>query len=92
MNNAEAMPPAQAWGGTSTVQPFDAPEDDPGAVQRILDHLRSDDMLLWASDWPHWQFDGDAAVPPGFPESLLPKLLRGNALETYDRIREGVPA
>ena len=52
-----------------TVQPFDAPEDDPGAVQRILDHLRSDDMLLWASDWPHWQFDGDAAVPPGFPAS-----------------------
>ena len=76
-----------------TVQPFDAPEDDPGAVQRLLDHLRSEDMLLWASDWPHWQFDGDAAVPPGFPASLLPKLLRGNALATYDRLRaeEGSP-
>jgi predicted TIM-barrel fold metal-dependent hydrolase len=71
-----------------TVQPFDAPEDDPGAVQRILDHLRSDDMLLWASDWPHWQFDGDAAVPPGFPASTLPKLLRDNALATYSRLRE----
>ena len=71
-----------------TVQPFDAPEDDPGAVQRILDHLRSDDMLLWASDWPHWQFDGNAAVPPGFPTSTLPKLLRDNALATYGRLRE----
>ncbi len=76
-----------------TVQPFDAPEDDPGAVQRILDHLRSEDILLWASDWPHWQFDGTEAVPPGFPASILPKLLRGNALATYDRLRaeEGSP-
>ena len=24
-----------------------------------IDHLRSDDMLLYASDFPHWQFDGD---------------------------------
>ncbi|MEN0076563.1 MAG: amidohydrolase family protein [Paracraurococcus sp.] len=72
-----------------TAQPLDAPAE---AVQRILDHLRSDRMLLWASDWPHWQFDGDAALPPGLPEALLPKLLRDNALATYGRIREGVPA
>lgn len=71
-----------------TVQPLDAP-DDPGVVQRVLDHLRSDEMLLWASDWPHWQFDGDAAVPPGIPESLLPKLMRENSLATYQRLREG---
>ncbi|MBX6741071.1 MAG: amidohydrolase [Acetobacteraceae bacterium] len=71
-----------------TVQPLDAP-DDPGVVQRVLDHLRSDEMLLWASDWPHWQFDGDAAVPPGIPESLLPKLIRENPLATYQRLREG---
>jgi predicted TIM-barrel fold metal-dependent hydrolase len=72
-----------------TVQPFDAPAE---AVPRVLDHLRSDRMLLWASDWPHWQYDGDAAIPPGLPESLLPALLRDNALATYARLREGVPA
>ena len=71
-----------------TVQPFDAPAE---AVPRILDHLRSDRMLLWASDWPHWQFDGGEAVPPGFPASLLPKLMRENALATFDRLRTGVP-
>ena len=69
-----------------TVQPLDAP---PEAVERILDHLRSEDMLLWASDWPHWQFDGDAAVPPGLPAALLPKLTRDNPLSTYGRLREG---
>jgi len=69
-----------------TVQPLDAP---PEAVERILEHLRSDEMLLWASDWPHWQFEGDAAVPPGLPEALLPKLMRENPLATYPRLREG---
>ena len=72
-----------------TVQPFDAPAD---AVERVLDHLRSDRMLLWASDWPHWQFDGDAAMPAGIPAALWPKLLRDNPLSTYDRLREGVTA
>ena len=72
-----------------SVQPFDAP---PELVPRILDMLGSDDMLMWASDWPHWQYDGDAAIPPGMPADLLPKLLRGNALATYTRLREGVTA
>ncbi len=66
-----------------TVQPFDAPPDQ---VERILDHLRSDEMLLWASDWPHWQFDGNDPVPPGLPKALLPKLMRDNPLSTYTRL------
>lgn len=69
-----------------TVQPLDAPDDDT-TVERIIEHFRSDAMLLWASDWPHWQFDGDAAIPPGIPARLLPKLLRENALATYGRLR-----
>src|SRR5215471_3838913 len=39
-----------------TIQPLDAPAS-PEAVERAIDHLRSDDMLLYASDFPHWQFD-----------------------------------
>ena len=41
-----------------TITPFDAPTD-PDVVERIVDQLRSDDILLYASDYPHWQFDGD---------------------------------
>ena len=68
-----------------TVQPCDAPTE---AVERILDHLRSDEMLLWASDWPHWQFDGDAAMPPGIPAPLCPKLhARERARRPIDRLR-----
>ena len=66
-----------------TAQPFDAPRD-PATVARILDHIGSDDMLLFASDYPHWQFDGDAALPPGLPRKILVE----NALATYPRLNE----
>ncbi len=74
-----------------TVQPLDAPEDG-AIVQRVMDQLRSDALLLWASDWPHWQYDGDDAMPAGIPESLWPKLMRDNPLATYQRLSEGVVA
>ncbi len=43
-----------------TIAPFDAP-DDPDMIERMVDQLRSDDILLYASDFPHWQFDGEDA-------------------------------
>jgi len=69
-----------------TLQPFDAPSD-PGLVEKVIDYLRSEDMLLYASDYPHWQFDGDEVIPPGIPISLRRKILVDNPLATYDRIK-----
>jgi predicted TIM-barrel fold metal-dependent hydrolase len=68
-----------------TIQPFDGP-DDPKAVAQLIDHLQSDDMLLFSSDFPHWQFDGDDIMPRGIPEKLHGKILRDNALATYQRL------
>ncbi len=68
-----------------TIQPFDGP-DDPKAVTQLIDHLQSDDMLLFSSDFPHWQFDGDNIMPAGIPEKLYGKILRDNALATYERL------
>jgi predicted TIM-barrel fold metal-dependent hydrolase len=70
-----------------TVQPLDAP-GDPALIARLIEHLRSDDLLLFASDYPHWQFDGDDIVPPGLPAGLLPKIAVDNVLATYPRLRE----
>ena len=70
-----------------TIVPFDAPPDAE-VVERIVDHLRSDDILLYASDYPHWQFDGDDALPPGLPEGLRRKILVENPLATYVRLQE----
>jgi hypothetical protein len=69
-----------------TIQPFDGPAD-PGDVERIIDHLRSDDMLLFSSDFPHWQFDGDERLPKGLPQGLRRKILVENPLATYDRLK-----
>ena len=68
-----------------TLQPFDGPSD-PDDVERIIDHLRSDDMLLFSSDFPHWQFDGDERLPKGIPQGLRRKILVENPLATYDRL------
>lgn len=70
-----------------TAQPFDAP-DDAAVVGRILDQLQSDEMLLFASDYPHWQFDGDAAVPSGFSADMLQKIAVRNPLKTYTRLEQ----
>jgi predicted TIM-barrel fold metal-dependent hydrolase len=70
-----------------TIQPFDGP-DDPDAVARLIDHLQSDDMLLFSTDFPHWQFDGDDVMPAGIPQKLHGKIRRDNALATYGRLAE----
>ena len=70
-----------------TIAPFDAPPD-PDVVERMVDQLRSDDILLYASDFPHWQFDGEDAIPAGLPEALRRKILVDNPLATYARLKE----
>lgn len=73
-----------------TIQPFDTPPGDVDAVERIIEQIDSDRMLLFASDYPHWQFDGDAIVPPGLSDSLLQRIRIDNPLDTYPRLKETV--
>ncbi len=70
-----------------TMQPFDAP-DDPAIVEKIADQLGSDEMLLFASDYPHWQFDGDALIPRGFDAGLVRKMALDNPRRTYPHLTE----
>lgn len=68
-----------------TTQPFDLP-DDPAEVPKALDHLLSDEMLLFSSDYPHWNFEDLDVLPEGIPDATLAKLLRDNILATYPRL------
>ncbi len=65
-----------------TVQPFDAP-DSPDIVRRMVDHLDCDELLLFSSDYPHWQFEGDSFLPPGIPDDLARKIMVDNPHATY---------
>jgi hypothetical protein len=69
-----------------TIQPFDAP-DSTDVIARAIDHLGSDQVLLFASDYPHWQFDGDDAIPPHLPASLVSRMCADNPLETFPRLK-----
>jgi predicted TIM-barrel fold metal-dependent hydrolase len=68
-----------------TTQPFDGP---PGSehIARILALLPSEDVLLFASDFPHWQFDGDGILPAGLSPLLQRKMLVDNPRATYPRL------
>jgi predicted TIM-barrel fold metal-dependent hydrolase len=68
-----------------TIQPFDAPEH-PDEVERAIEHMRSDALLLYASDYPHWQFEGDETMPAGIPAALQQKIMVDNPRATYPRL------
>jgi uncharacterized protein len=68
-----------------TLQPLDAPPTV-ADMERWLSHLGSDDMLLYSSDYPHWHFDGDDAVPDGLPPRLLERVCVVNPRATYSRL------
>jgi predicted TIM-barrel fold metal-dependent hydrolase len=65
-----------------TIQPFDAP-DSADTIARVIDHLGSDEVLLFASDYPHWQFDGDEIMPRGLSAELRRKIMVDNPRATY---------
>lgn len=72
-----------------TLQPFDGPPD-PAAVMRVMEHIGSDETLLFSTDYPHWQFEGTAAIPEGLDAGLAQKIMAENPLRTYPRMRETV--
>jgi predicted TIM-barrel fold metal-dependent hydrolase len=68
-----------------TMQPFDAPPDA-ADVADIIEMIGSDKMFLFASDYPHWQFDGDNAIPPNLPADIVSRMCADNPLETFPRL------
>lgn len=69
-----------------TLQPVDAP---PTAEQleRVMDHMGSDEMILFSTDYPHWQFDGVDVIPEGISPNLARKIMVDNPKNTYPRLQ-----
>ncbi len=66
-----------------TTQPVDAPLDA-RHLQQIIGQLDSDEMLMFASDYPHWHFDDPMdVIVAGLDESLKQKILAENARAFY---------
>lgn len=69
-----------------TLQPVDGPPE-PARFERLMEHMGSDELLLFSTDYPHWQFDGDAALPEGLSPAMVQKIMVDNPLATYRRLR-----
>lgn len=73
-----------------SLQPVDAPPE-PGQLERLFDHMGSDALVLFSTDYPHWQYDEDEDVlPKGLPDGLARKIMIDNPRETYSRLTETV--
>ena len=66
-----------------TAQPLDGP-DDPATLLEVIDRLGSDRMLMFATDYPHRQFDDPSrSAPAGLSADAMARFLGRNALDTY---------
>ncbi len=66
-----------------TTQPMEEPPI-PGQLLQVLKHLGSDEMLMFATDYPHWDYDApDLAFQMKLPEELKQKIYYDNARSFY---------
>ncbi|HWL83914.1 MAG TPA: amidohydrolase family protein [Roseomonas sp.] len=70
-----------------TLQPVDGPPEADDLL-RVIEHMGSEELLLFSTDYPHWQFEGEAALPASLPPALAQKITVDNPLATYPRLRE----
>jgi uncharacterized protein len=76
-----------------TTQPLEEP-DDPGRFLRAIEHGQLTDRLVFATDYPHWDFDSPAqSLPRELSQEARSAILAGNACDLYGLPREReVPA
>lgn len=65
-----------------TLQPTDEPANKRHMAE-ILEQIGSDDLLLYSTDYPHWQYDEEGPLPFELPAEAEAKILRGNAERTF---------
>ncbi len=59
-----------------SLTPIDGPDTD--QLRRVIDHLGSDQVILFSTDYPHNQFDGIDVFPAAF-DAALRKIISDDA-------------
>jgi predicted TIM-barrel fold metal-dependent hydrolase len=74
-------------------QPIEEPAEK-AQLAAALETAQASRLLMYSSDYPHWDFDDPAFVLRQIPRALHDRVLRDNALEFYrlPEIRSGVAA
>jgi uncharacterized protein len=67
-----------------TTQPFDEAED-PADIDLIIDMMGGDHLLLFSTDYPHWDFDApEKSFPRTMSQDRKRRILGENALAFYN--------
>lgn len=63
-------------------QPMEEPTD-PKALRQLVDWMGGERTLMFATDYPHWDWDDPAMSFTGFPDDLRRRIFFENAAETF---------
>jgi len=66
-----------------TSQPIEEPEK-PEHLLQIFEMMHARDVLMFSSDYPHWDFDSPLAAFPKMPADLRERIFWKNAQELYN--------
>jgi predicted TIM-barrel fold metal-dependent hydrolase len=65
-----------------STQPIEEP-DDQQLLYKLFLELEGEHTLLYASDWPHWDFDDPEVALRTLPETMRQRIYGENARELY---------
>lgn len=66
-----------------STQPIEEP-DDPRHLLQIFEMMDAEHILMFASDYPHWDFDDPKRAFPPMPDGLKRRIFCENARELYN--------
>jgi uncharacterized protein len=69
-----------------STQPMEEPAGSPSDVWEALKLLHAEDWLIYASDYPHWDYDNPDMALRGFPPDVQRKIMYENPKNFYTRI------
>ena len=64
------------------TQPMEEP-DQPDALKHVIDWIDGGNTLMFATDYPHWDWDDPHQIMSGFPDDLRRRIFADNAIETF---------
>lgn len=66
-----------------STQPMEEPAD-PNALELLVKWMAGERTLMFATDYPHWDWDDPEQCFVGFPDDMRRRIFAENAIETFN--------